>query len=68
MSDANDRDEYLMARVARGQPEFLEKLNRRHASPRLTSCITFLTTHKREASWLTTPSRCSRNPHTGSGP
>jgi RNA polymerase sigma-70 factor (ECF subfamily) len=36
MSDANDRDEYLMARVARGQPEFLEKLIRRHASPLLT--------------------------------
>jgi RNA polymerase sigma-70 factor (ECF subfamily) len=31
-----DRDEYLMARVQHGQPELLEKLLRRHASPLLT--------------------------------
>jgi hypothetical protein len=31
-----DRDEYLMARVAHGQPELLERLLRRHAGPLLT--------------------------------
>ncbi|HWG45839.1 MAG TPA: RNA polymerase sigma factor [Gemmataceae bacterium] len=32
----HERDEYLMARVGRDQPELLEKLLRRHASPLLT--------------------------------
>jgi RNA polymerase sigma-70 factor, ECF subfamily len=32
----HDGDEYLMARVGRDQPELLEKLLRRHASPLLT--------------------------------
>jgi RNA polymerase sigma-70 factor (ECF subfamily) len=32
----DDRDEYLMARVQHGQPELLERLLRRHASPLLT--------------------------------
>src|SRR6516162_2197868 len=36
MNDADDRDEYLMARVQHGQPELLERLLRRHASPLLT--------------------------------
>jgi RNA polymerase sigma-70 factor (ECF subfamily) len=36
MDDADDRDEYLMARVQHGQPELLERLLRRHASPLLT--------------------------------
>ncbi len=31
----HERDEYLMARVGRDQPELLEKLLRRHASPLL---------------------------------
>ena len=34
--DHDDRDEYLMARVQHGQPELLERLLRRHASPLLT--------------------------------
>jgi RNA polymerase sigma-70 factor (ECF subfamily) len=34
--ERGDRDEYLMARVAHGQPELLERLLRRHASPLLT--------------------------------
>jgi RNA polymerase sigma-70 factor (ECF subfamily) len=34
--DNDDRDEYLMARVQHGQPELLERLLRRHASPLLT--------------------------------
>lgn len=32
----HERDEYLMARVGRDQPELLEKLLRRYASPLLT--------------------------------
>lgn len=32
----HERDEYLMARVGRDQPELLEKLLRRHANPLLT--------------------------------
>jgi RNA polymerase sigma-70 factor (ECF subfamily) len=32
----HERDEYLMARVGRDQPELLERLLRRHASPLLT--------------------------------
>jgi RNA polymerase sigma-70 factor (ECF subfamily) len=36
MDPGDDRDEYLMARVAHGQPELLERLLRRHASPLLT--------------------------------
>jgi RNA polymerase sigma-70 factor (ECF subfamily) len=32
----DDSDEYLMARVAHGQPELLERLLRRHAGPLLT--------------------------------
>jgi RNA polymerase sigma-70 factor (ECF subfamily) len=36
MKPQDDRDEYLMARVQHGQPELLEKLLRRHASPLLT--------------------------------
>ena len=36
MDDADDRDEFLMARVQHGQPELLERLLRRHASPLLT--------------------------------
>jgi RNA polymerase sigma-70 factor (ECF subfamily) len=36
MDDAEDRDEFLMARVQHGQPELLERLLRRHASPLLT--------------------------------
>src|SRR5437588_7911538 len=36
MDPGDDRDEYLMARVANGQPELLERLLRRHASPLLT--------------------------------
>jgi RNA polymerase sigma-70 factor (ECF subfamily) len=36
MENADDRDEYLMARVQHGQPELLEKLLRRHASRLLT--------------------------------
>jgi RNA polymerase sigma-70 factor (ECF subfamily) len=36
MENADDRDEVLMARVQRGQPELLERLLRRHASPLLT--------------------------------
>jgi RNA polymerase sigma-70 factor (ECF subfamily) len=31
-----DRDEYLMARVQHGQPELLERILRRHATPLLT--------------------------------
>jgi RNA polymerase sigma-70 factor (ECF subfamily) len=34
-----DRDEFLMARVAHGQPELLERLLRRHASPLLTFIV-----------------------------
>jgi RNA polymerase sigma-70 factor (ECF subfamily) len=36
MEAGDDRDEYLMARVAHNQPELLERLLRRHASPLLT--------------------------------
>jgi RNA polymerase sigma-70 factor (ECF subfamily) len=36
MDAADDRDEYLMGRVQHGQPELLERLLRRHASPLLT--------------------------------
>jgi RNA polymerase sigma-70 factor (ECF subfamily) len=36
MDPSEDRDEYLMARVAAGQPDLLERLVRRHASPLLT--------------------------------
>jgi RNA polymerase sigma-70 factor (ECF subfamily) len=36
MDSGQDRDEYLMARVAGGQAELLERLLRRHASPLLT--------------------------------
>jgi RNA polymerase sigma-70 factor (ECF subfamily) len=36
MKDAQDRDEYLMAQLADGRPELLERLIRRHASPLLT--------------------------------
>src|SRR6516165_12125036 len=36
MENADDRDEYLMARVQHGQPELLERLLRRHATPLLT--------------------------------
>jgi RNA polymerase sigma-70 factor (ECF subfamily) len=36
MNEADDRDEYLMGRVQHGQPELLERLLRRHASPLLT--------------------------------
>jgi RNA polymerase sigma-70 factor (ECF subfamily) len=36
MGPGAERDEYLMARVAAGQPELLELLVRRHASPLLT--------------------------------
>jgi RNA polymerase sigma-70 factor (ECF subfamily) len=36
MNPGEERDEWLMARVARGQPELLEWLLRRHASPLLT--------------------------------
>ncbi len=32
----DDRDEYLMARVQHGQPELLERLLQRHATPLLT--------------------------------
>ncbi len=36
MEHEDDRDEFLMARVQHGQPELLERLLRRHASPLLT--------------------------------
>ena len=36
MNPGEDRDEFLMARVARGEAELLERLLRRHASPLLT--------------------------------
>ena len=36
MGPGEDRDEYLMARVADGRAELLERLVRRHASPLLT--------------------------------
>jgi RNA polymerase sigma-70 factor (ECF subfamily) len=36
MGPGEDRDEYLMARVAEGRAELLERLVRRHASPLLT--------------------------------
>src|SRR4051812_8281710 len=36
MDPGEDRDEFLMARVARGEAELLERLLRRHASPLLT--------------------------------
>ena len=36
MSSGDDRDEFLMAQAARGRPELLERLLRRHATPLLT--------------------------------
>ena len=42
-----ERDEYLMARVARDQPELLEKLLRRHANPLLTFLVRMVGDHHR---------------------
>jgi len=43
----HERDEYLMARVGRDQPELLEKLLRRHASPLLTFIERMIGDHHR---------------------
>jgi RNA polymerase sigma-70 factor, ECF subfamily len=42
-----ERDEYLMARVSRDQPELLEKLLRRHANPLLTFIVRMVGDHHR---------------------
>ena len=43
----HERDEYLMPRVGRDQPELLEKLLRRHANPLLTFIVRMVGDHQK---------------------